>query len=97
MSINPDNSRRELNSSPNYYQRAISFPPTILSNILLFAHIRVTHMAFEVSRLGIKKPPSHIIILLLLINEERGKKKSKPKVMSHLNALKPDVELRNRH
>lgn len=55
MSINPDNSIRELNSSPNYYERAISFPPTILSNILLFAHIRVTHMAFQVSRIGRKK------------------------------------------
>lgn len=57
-------------------------------------------MAYQVNTLGgkkkEKKKASHII-LFLLINEEVEKTKHRDKVMSHLNSLKPDAELRNRH
>lgn len=71
MSINPDNNSRDLNSSPNYYERAISFPLTILSNISLFAHFRATHMAFQVRRLEEKKSFPHNIVVV----DKGGKRK----------------------
>lgn len=53
-------------------------------------------MAFQFSRIGRKKKifPHNIVVV---VDKRRKRKKPKPKVMSHLNALKSDVELRNRH
>lgn len=66
--------------------------------------LKATHMAFQLvdykKNKKKKLPTQWHTMLLLLINEERGKKKTPKhgdKVMSHLNSLKPDVELRNRH